>query len=88
VSRSLATDFQSLCDRADVKYGREVEGGITLHTLRHTCATNLVRAGVRESIIAAILGDTVQTVVDTYVNLTEDDLAAGVSRGPSFDLAA
>jgi integrase len=86
ISRSLATDFQGLCERAEVRYGRETEGGITLHTLRHTCATSLIRAGVRESIVAALLGDTVRTVVETYVNLSAEDLAAGVSRGPAYEL--
>jgi integrase len=88
VARSLADDFRVLCERADVPYGRDIAGGITLHTLRHTCATNLVRAGVGESIIAGLLGDTVKTIADTYVNLEEDDLAGGVTRGPSYDEAA
>src|SRR5690606_34857975 len=38
-------DLKALCTRADVRYGRDVPGGITAHVLRHTCATALVRAG-------------------------------------------
>lgn len=86
IARTLADDFKTLCERAEVPYGRDTESGLTLHTLRHTCATNLVRAGVRESVIAGLLGDTVQTVVETYVNLDHDDLAVGISRGPAFNL--
>lgn len=81
----LQVDFKRLCERAEVKYGRDVPGGITIHTLRHTCATNLVRAGVRESVIAGLLGDTVETIVRVYVNLEPEDLADGVRRGPSYD---
>lgn len=86
VARSLTEDFSSLCRRAEVPYGRDAAGGIVLHDLRHACATNLVRRGVRESMIAALLGDTVKTVVDTYINPSAHDLGAGVSQGPAFDL--
>lgn len=85
-ARALADDFAALCARAGVRYGRDVPGGITLHTLRHTCATELIRRGVRESVVAALLGDTVQTIVSTYVHLTPEDLADGVREGPSYDL--
>ena len=34
---------------------RDEPEGIVLHDLRHACATNLVRRGVRESMIAALL---------------------------------
>jgi len=85
-ARTLADDFARLCERAGVRYGRDVPGGITIHTLRHTCATALIRRGVRESVVAALLGDTVQTVVSTYVHLTPEDLADGIREGPSYEL--
>lgn len=81
---SLARDFAALCERAEVRYGRDVPGGITIHALRHTAATSLVRAGVRESVIARLLGDDVQTVVRVYVNLTPEDVAAGIRQGPRY----
>lgn len=84
----LDVDFRRLCERADVPYGRGVPNGLTIHSLRDTCATELVRAGVRESVIARLLGDTVETVTEWYVHLTEDDVADGVSRGPAYDLEA
>ncbi len=80
---ALAHDFRGLCERADVTYGRKQ--GITLHSLRHTCATNLIRAGVRESVVAKILGDTVETIVRYYVHLTEEDTARGLAKGPRFN---
>lgn len=85
-SGALQGDFERLCERAEVRYGRNVAGGLTPHDLRHTCATELVRRGVRESIIAGLLGDTVETIVNTYVNLTPDDLADAVAAGPTYDL--
>jgi integrase len=79
---ALQRDFSELCEKAGVTYGRGT--GVVIHALRHTCATNLVRAGVRESVIAALLGDTVQTVVTTYVHLTPDDLADAIRRAPRY----
>lgn len=83
---ALDRDFHALCKRAGVKYGRRVPGGITLHDLRATCATRLVQAKERESVIAALLGDTVATIVATYVRLTEEDTARAVSNGPSYSI--
>ena len=80
----LEEDFETLCRRAGVRYGARAPGGVTLHSLRHTCATELVRRKVRESIIAGLLGDTVQTIVSTYIHLTPEDLAAAVAQGPSY----
>lgn len=83
--RTLEEDFKRLCERAGVLYGRDRENGIVLHTLRHTCATNLVLHGVRESIIADLLGDTVETVVKYYVNLRPENLGSAVREGPAYD---
>lgn len=85
-AKALDDDFKALCKRAGVTYGRKVAGGITLHDLRATCATRLVQAKERESVIAALLGDTVETIVRTYVRLTEEDTARAVSNGPSYHL--
>lgn len=80
----LSRDFSLLCKSAGVPYGRGKPGAVLIHGLRHTCATNLVTRNVRESIIAALLGDTVQTVVTTYIHLTAADIAAGISMGPAY----
>lgn len=82
---ALRADFKELCGTAGVRYGRDVHGGITLHTLRHTCATELIRARERESVVAALLGDTVATIVSTYVHLDEQDLGDGIARGPRYE---
>jgi len=43
------------------------------------------RVRVRQSVIAALLGDTVSTVVSTYVRLTPDDLADAIRKGARYD---
>lgn len=83
-NRTLASDFKKLCDRAGVRYGAKADQGVTIHTLRHTCITALVRAGERESVIADLTGDKVSTIVETYVHLNEDDLANAIGRSPSY----
>ena len=84
-SSTLRVDFMALCEKAGVRYGRDVPGGIVIHDLRHTAATELVRSEIRESVIAALLGDTVETIVSTYVHLTPDDLGRGMARGPRYE---
>lgn len=79
---ALQRDFRGLCESVGVEYGRG--SGVTLHTFRHTSITNLVRAGVRESVIAHLHGDTVQTIVRVYVHLTPADLADAISKGPRY----
>lgn len=41
---------------------------VTPHTLRHTCATHLARAGTPMFVIAQILGDSIQTVTRNYLH--------------------
>ncbi len=81
---AIAKDFARLCRRVDVRYGTKVPGGITPHSLRHTCATEMVRRGIRESVIAQLLGDTVDTIVRTYLHLTAEDVAEAVRTGPAY----
>lgn len=85
-AKALDEDFMALCKRAGVVYGRKVPGGITLHDLRATCATRLVQAKERESVIAYLLGDTVETIVNTYVRLTQDDAARAITNGPAYEV--
>lgn len=83
LQHSIRLDFEALCKRTGIRYGRDKPGGITIHTLRHTAITQLVRAGVRESVIAAIAGDTLEAVM-IYVHLDHADLGDGLARGPRY----
>ena len=78
------TDVKNLCKRAGVTYGRDVAGGITAHAFRHTCATNLLKAGVRESVIAMLLGDTVGSIVRTYLHPSAADMLHAIEKGPAY----
>lgn len=46
--------------------------GHGIHCLRHTYATKLLAAGTDIKTVAALLGDSVETVLKTYVSYTED----------------
>ena len=50
---------------------RQVKG-ITIHQLRHSYATILLSEGLDIKTVAALLGDTVSTVIKTYIHYTED----------------
>lgn len=85
VADTLRGDFERLVDQCDnIEYGINSAGGITPHSLRHTAATTMLRNGVPESIVARVLGDTVDTVVKTYINLDASDTEYGISRTPEY----
>lgn len=44
----------------------------SFHDLRHTYATKLISNGVNVKTVAALLGDTVQTVINNYIHYTEE----------------
>lgn len=48
------------------------------HQLRHSCATHLIAAGVPLGDVARWIGDTVQTLVKTYLHPTGYDVGAAV----------
>jgi integrase len=50
------------------------------HQLRHSVATALIADGVPLGDVAAYLGDTVQTVVKTYLHPTGTDPAVSLDR--------
>lgn len=45
---------------------------ITIHDLRHTYATQLLANGVDVRTVASLMGDTIKTVIETYVHYTDD----------------
>lgn len=46
--------------------------GHGIHCLRHTYATRLLASGTDVKTVSALLGDTVATVINTYVSYTDD----------------
>ena len=56
---------------------------ISLHGLRHTCATVALRNGTPPHVVAAILGQDVKVLLSTYAHVLaeqEDDAAATLAR--------
>lgn len=51
---------------------RKVNKEISIHDLRHTYATQLLANGVDIRTVAALVGDTVETVIHTYVHYTDE----------------
>lgn len=64
--------FKSFCERLGINTK------ITLHSVRHTCATDILHRGVDIATVAAILRDSVETVVKTYIHTDEHDKRAAV----------
>lgn len=81
----LSRDFEVLCGRAGVRYGRDVPGGLVIHDLRATCATELDKAGVSLKVIAALLGDSADTVMDKYLRVKPAEISDGIRRGPAYE---
>jgi integrase len=54
--------------------------GRKFHDLRRTCATNLVRAGVSESVTMRICGWSTRAMLDRYNITRDEDVADGLGR--------
>lgn len=64
--------FQAACTAAGIE-------GVTLHTLRHTCASRLVQGGVDLFRVQRWLGHSTPMVTTRYAHLEADDLRGGVA---------
>lgn len=51
----------------------------TAHTFRHTWGTKAALRGVPPAVIAAMMGDSIATVLRNYIHVTEDDLASALT---------
>lgn len=82
--QSLNRDLRLLCESKEIKYGRDVPGGITMHSLRHMCATQLLYHGVDIARVAHLLGHSVQTAADYYLKVTLEDVEEALAQGPGY----
>ena len=65
--------LNTLCDKLDIPR-------ITTHTMRHTFATNCIKNGMNPKIVQMVLGHkSIQTTMDTYCNLTYDDIVEAMN---------
>ena len=51
---------------------KRISKDLSPHCLRHTYATNLLAKGMDIRTVAALLGDDVKTVINTYIHYTDD----------------
>lgn len=83
---SVRYRFKRACEETDgiVTYGQSKQGGVTLHSLRHTAATEMIRNGVPLSVAAKVLGHTVATLENIYEHLLDEDTRIGLKATPSY----
>lgn len=65
------------------KAGLDPEGvdeRVVCYTMRHTSATNAVRAGVRGKLLSDIMGHARSSTTDRYLHLAGDDLVEGIDK--------
>ena len=63
--------------------GTKVQGAST-HTLRHTCASLLFKAGIPIEMICQILGNSREVCEKTYVHFAEQQMKAAASKAGSM----
>lgn len=68
----LGLRFRTACQRAKIK-------GVTLHTLRHTCASRLVQAGVSLYVVRDWLGHSTITTTERYAHLAPSNMGLAVA---------
>jgi site-specific recombinase XerD len=76
-----ANDLQRMFRRVLAQAGIE-RPGITLHKLRHTFATMLLRQGVSVAVLQRLLGHASLEMTAVYLDVTAEDLREAVSRHP------
>lgn len=74
----LAGRVRESCEHVGIRWGREGDG-ITTHSLRHTFASWLAQRDVQLLKIAALMGDTIETVAAYYAHLLPTDLDRAVA---------
>lgn len=67
-------------EEAGITYGADVDGGLTLHSGRHSFASWLVQDGVSLLVVSELLGNTVGVCETHYAHLTPDTKRLAVAR--------
>ncbi len=72
--------FKVACKKADIPYGRNVEGGITLHDMRRTVKTNMLDAGIQKEYRDKILGHSLRGMDRRYLTPPEETLTEAMEQ--------
>ena len=65
-------NFNKYFDKIDAENKTNKKG---IHTLRHSLATNMLNEDIPVSIIASVLGDSIETTSNTYLKVDIKNLA-------------
>jgi len=68
----VKNSFKTACKDAGIAYGREVAGGVTFHTLRHTFGSWLAIKGVPIRTLQELMGHKNISMTMRYAHLAED----------------
>jgi integrase len=60
-------------EAAGIRYGRKKGDGLTIHHTRHSYATMLLSNGVSIAVVAELMGDRQETVLNTYSHALPND---------------
>ncbi|HEX7050101.1 MAG TPA: site-specific integrase, partial [Longimicrobiales bacterium] len=80
-------------EAAGIRYGRTGADGLTLHHLRHSYATMLLSQGVSIAVVAELMGDTQEVVLQTYSHALPNDreralaIVEAVATGKTMDIS-
>jgi integrase len=77
---SLKKQFQEVCKKADIVYGRKATGGIIFHDIRRTFKTNMLLAGVDKVHRDAILGHSLKGMDAHYIVVSDDSLTSAMDK--------
>jgi integrase len=77
---SLKKQFQEVCKRAKIAYGRKATGGIVFHDIRRTFKTNMLLAGVDKVHRDAILGHSLRGMDAHYIAVSDDSLTRAMDQ--------
>jgi integrase len=77
---SLKKQFQEVCKRAKIAYGRKATGGMVFHDIRRTFKTNMLLAGVDKVHRDAILGHSLRGMDAHYIVVSDDSLTRAMDH--------
>ena len=66
ITRNFSQGLKSACKKADIKWGRDVDGGFIFHDLRHAFITDMRRAGVDRTVRMSITGHAISDMDQRY----------------------
>jgi integrase len=66
--------FRSVCESVGITYGRKIENGATVHDIRRSVKTGMLKAGVRRTYRDLILGHSLSGMDRHYIAPSDKDL--------------